>query len=252
MNPLNIIPAIYTYDHKSSVTNTTSVLEYEAAFEQALFYKEQGADGLYILDISVNHERKKNLIKFLKHLSSEVNIPLVIGGGIHSVKDVGELLNTGVEKVTVNSAAVKNPELIANIIKEFGKEKLLIGIDSKKSFGEWKVYLNGAKSRTEIDLNNWIKMCKIKGVQELVITLIPRKNESFDEYPIDVLREAIDGLGIPVHVAIGNLQVNMIIDIVKIEGVASLISGTYFLNKPGVIRQVKSLLNGSDEFHQAN
>jgi cyclase len=250
MNPLNIIPAIYTYDHKSSVTNTTSVLEYEAAFEQAMFYKEQGADGLYILDISVNHERKKNLVKFLKHLTTEVNIPIVVGGGIHSVKDVGELLGTGVEKVTVNSAAVKNPELIGNIIKEFGKEKLLIGIDSKKSFGEWKVYLNGAKSRTEIDLNNWIRMCKIKGVQELVITLIPRKNENFDDYPIDILRDAIRGLEIPIHVAIGNLQEQMILDIINIEGVSSIISGTYFLNKPGVIRHVKTLVSGSGELHQ--
>jgi cyclase len=246
MNALKIFPAIYTYDHKSSVTNTANVLEYEAAFEQAVFYAEQGADGIYILDISVNHERKKNLMKFLKNLTTQFKIPVVVGGGIHNVKDVRELLSTGVSKVTVNSAAVKNPELVKDIIKEFGKDSLLIGIDSKKSFGEWKVYLNGAKSRTEIDLKNWIKMCKVKGVGELVVTLVPRKHENFDDYPVDVLRDAIQDLALPVHVAIGNLQPQMIKDIVKIDNVISLISGTYFMNQPGKIREVKMMTNGAE------
>src|SRR5690606_36462033 len=111
-----LIPAIYTYDKNSSQTNSTNILEYEDAFEQALAFQEAGADELYVLDISVNNDRKRGLIKFLKHLSKNITVPIIVGGGIHNVRDAEEILATGVNKVTVNSAAVRNPDLIASVM----------------------------------------------------------------------------------------------------------------------------------------
>jgi imidazole glycerol-phosphate synthase subunit HisF len=244
MNTTKIIPAIYTYDKNSSQTNSLNILEYEDAFDQAVAYQEAGADELYILDISVNHDRKRGLLKFLKHLSKNIKLPIIVGGGIHNVRDVQEILATGVAKVTVNSAAVRNPDLIASVMKACGKDKLIIGVDSKRSFGEWKVYLNGAKSRTEIDLYNWVKLCRVKGIGEMVITLVARKSDDFDEYPIDILEDTIKNMDIPINVAIGNISEENLQKILNISTVSGIISGTYFLNRPEKILKLKqNMLN---------
>jgi len=242
MSSIQIIPAIYTYDSKSSQTSSINILEYDQAFNLALSYQNEGADCIYILDVSVNHERKRGLLKFLKHLSQHINLPIIVGGGVHNVKDVEDILAAGASKVTVNSAAVKNPELINAVIKSCGTESLIIGIDTKRSFGEWKVYLNGAKSRTEIDFFKWVKMCKLKGAGELVITLVPRKHDNFDEYPVEILQEATNQLEVPVYVTIGNIRLDALEGITKLDGIKGIISGTYFLNQPGKLREVKALI----------
>lgn len=138
--------------------------------ELAKLYAEQGADELVFLDITATHERRKTLAALVEEIAKEINIPFTVGGGITTVDDVYVLLQSGADKVSVNSAAVRNPQLIQDIADRFGSQCLVLAIDAKETEGQWLVYLNGGRLQTELSLFDWAKQAEHMGAGEILFT----------------------------------------------------------------------------------
>ena len=138
--------------------------------ELAKFYAENGADELVFLDISATEEKRKTLINLVLKVAEQVNIPFTVGGGISSVDDVTMLLNSGADKVSINSSAVKNPQLINELANKFGSQCIVVAIDAKRVSGTWKVHLVGGKVPTEINLFDWAKEVAERGAGEILFT----------------------------------------------------------------------------------
>jgi cyclase len=138
--------------------------------ELAKKYSNEGADELVFLDISATEEDRKTLIDLVRKVGETINIPFTVGGGISSVNDVEILLKNGADKVSINSSAVKNPQLINDLASAFGSQCIVVAIDAKLINGNWKVHLVGGKVATEIDLFDWAKEVENRGAGEILFT----------------------------------------------------------------------------------
>ncbi|KZS42212.1 imidazole glycerol phosphate synthase cyclase subunit [Aquimarina aggregata] len=138
--------------------------------ELADIYSKAGADELVFLDISATEERRKTLANLVLRVAEKVNIPFTVGGGISSVEDVDILLQNGADKVSVNSSAVKNPQLINDLAAKFGSQCITVAIDAKQIEGEWIVHLVGGKVPTQLNLFDWAKEVEQRGAGEILFT----------------------------------------------------------------------------------
>ncbi|WHF52572.1 imidazole glycerol phosphate synthase subunit HisF [Chryseobacterium gotjawalense] len=138
--------------------------------ELAKKYVKEGADELVFLDITATLEGRKTLIELVEKLSLEINIPFTIGGGISSVKDVEALLKAGADKISINSAAVRRPELVREIAQQFGNQCVVVAIDTKNINGEDYVFINGGKIQTELKTLDWVKTVADLGAGEILLT----------------------------------------------------------------------------------
>ena len=138
--------------------------------ELAKKYVKDGADELVFLDITATLEGRKTLIKLVEKLSLEINIPFTIGGGISSVQDVEALLKAGADKVSINSAAVRRPELVREIAQQFGNQCVVVAIDTKNINGEDYVFINGGKIQTQLKTLEWVKTVADLGAGEILLT----------------------------------------------------------------------------------
>ncbi|MCL6266011.1 imidazole glycerol phosphate synthase subunit HisF [Flagellimonas myxillae] len=138
--------------------------------ELAAIYAQEGADELVFLDISATEEKRKTLAELVYHVGEKVNIPFTVGGGISSIEDVDILLQNGADKVSINSSAVKRPELINELVAKFGSQCIVVAIDAKQIDGHWKVHLVGGKVPTERDLFEWAQEVEERGAGEILFT----------------------------------------------------------------------------------
>ncbi|MEO5650676.1 MAG: imidazole glycerol phosphate synthase subunit HisF [Ginsengibacter sp.] len=139
--------------------------------ELAKYYSLQGADELVFLDITATIEKRKTLVELVKKLAANINIPFTVGGGISSVDNILQLLQNGADKISVNTAAYKDPELLTRAANEFGSQCVVLAIDTKKeSDGEWYVYLNGGRIKTDTKTIDWAKRAVDLGAGEILLT----------------------------------------------------------------------------------
>ena len=138
--------------------------------ELAKIYSDEGADELVFLDISATEERRRTLVDLVRKVAATINIPFTVGGGISAVSDVEVLLQNGADKVSINSSAVKNPQLINDLAQKFGSQCVVVAIDAKQIDGEWMVHLVGGKVPTEIRLFDWAKEVEQRGAGEILFT----------------------------------------------------------------------------------
>ena len=138
--------------------------------ELAKKYAETGADELVFLDISATEERRATLIDLVRKVAATINIPFTVGGGISSVADVDVLLRNGADKISINSSAVKNPDLINEIAAKYGSQCVVVAIDAKQIDGDWIVHLVGGKVPTELNLFDWAKEVEQRGAGEILFT----------------------------------------------------------------------------------
>ncbi len=165
--------------------------------ELAQRYAGAGADELVFLDISATEERRKTLADLVYHVAEKVNIPFTVGGGISSVEDVDILLHNGADKVSINSAAVKNPRLINDLVAKFGSQCIVVAIDAKMIHGEWKVHLVGGKVPTELDLFKWAKEVESRGAGEILFTSMDHDGTK-NGFANDALARLSTELNIPI------------------------------------------------------
>ncbi|MDD2524889.1 MAG: imidazole glycerol phosphate synthase subunit HisF [Bacteroidales bacterium] len=168
------------------------------AVELGKAYSDQGADELVYLDITASHEGRKTFVDLVRRVASNISIPFTVGGGINELKDVDRLLNAGADKVSINSAALRNPRLIEEISTHFGSQVCVVAIDAKfENNGEWICYLNGGRIPTERDLFGWAKEAQDRGAGEILFTSMSHDGVK-EGYPNDALARLADTLKIPV------------------------------------------------------
>lgn len=144
--------------------------------ELAARYDREGADEVVFLDITASHEQRATIVELARHTAEEVFIPFTIGGGLRSVDDVRAVLAAGADKVSINSAAVRDPELITRCADRFGSQCIVVAIDAKRRPGtrEWEVYLNGGRLETGIEAVEWAARAAAAGAGELLVTSMDR------------------------------------------------------------------------------
>jgi len=133
-------------------------------------YSEKGADELVFLDITATHEKRKTMSELARSIARHLNIPFTIGGGITSIEDADAMLGAGADKVSINSAAVRRPELIDELSLNFGNQFVVLAVDARQIDGEWIVHLNGGRIATEIRLFDWVKEAESRGAGEILFT----------------------------------------------------------------------------------
>ena len=182
--------------------------------ELAKKYANTGADELVFLDISATEERRRTLVDMVRDVAAQVNIPFTVGGGISSVADVDVLLQNGADKVSVNSSAVKRPELVNELAQKFGSQCVVVAIDAKQIDGEWIVHLVGGKVPTELNLFDWAKEVEQRGAGEILFTSM-NNDGTKDGFANEALARLSEELNIPIIASGGAGNVQHFIDTFK-------------------------------------
>ncbi len=166
--------------------------------ELALLYSQQGADELVFLDITATVEKRKTLVELVKRIAANINIPFTVGGGISSVDDVSVLLQNGADKISVNTSAFKNTNLVNQLSREFGSQCVVLAIDTKKEEdGEWYVYLNGGRTKTETKTTDWAKQAVDLGAGEILLTSM-NNDGTKNGFALDITSILSNTLPVPV------------------------------------------------------
>lgn len=165
--------------------------------ELGVRYSEQGADELVFLDITASHEERKTFTELVKRIAANINIPFTIGGGINELSDVDRLLNAGADKVSVNSTAIRNPEIIEEIAKNFGSQVCVCAIDANFEDGIWSCYTSGGRNKTDKELFSWAKEAENLGAGEILFTSMNHDGVKTG-YANEALRRLSETLNIPV------------------------------------------------------
>lgn len=165
--------------------------------ELAKRYVVEGADELVFLDITATVDGRKTFVELVEKIAHEINIPFTVGGGISSVEDAGALVRAGADKVSVNSAAVKRPELVKEISDEFGSQFLVVAIDAGLVNGEWKVFVKGGREATELNVHEWAKQVEELGAGEILLTSMQHDGTKAG-FAIELTNKLANKLNIPV------------------------------------------------------
>lgn len=165
--------------------------------ELARTYAEIGADELVFLDITATNEGRKTFVQLVRSIAQNIDIPFTVGGGISSVEDVRPLLEGGADKISVNSAAVKRPELIDELVLAFGSQCIVVAIDAKLIEGEWIVHTHGGSKPTEINLFDWAKEVELRGAGEILFTSMNHDGTK-KGFAIEALKHMSETVSIPI------------------------------------------------------
>ncbi len=193
-----IIPCLDVKDGRTvKGTNFVNLRDAGDAVELAKIYSEQGADELVFLDITATVEKRRTLGELVRQVAAEINIPFTVGGGIGSVGDIEILLASGADKVSINTSAVKNPQILADAAKNFGSQCVVLAIDAKHNGTEWKVFLNGGRIETELDAVDWAKRGVALGAGEILLTSM-NADGTKNGFEIELTRAVSEAVNVPV------------------------------------------------------
>lgn len=210
--------------------------------ELGAFYAQQGADELVFLDITATHEKRKTLGELANRIAHQINIPFTVGGGISSVEDVQVLLQQGADKISVNSAAFRNPALLKELAKEFGSQCVVLAIDTRQEAdGEWYVYLNGGRIKTEKKCSEWAKEAVELGAGEILLTSMNHDGTK-QGFALDITAKISAALPVPVIASGGGGTMPHFVDIFT-EGLAdAALAASIFHFKEIAIPDLKKYL----------
>lgn len=193
-----IIPCLDIKDGQTvKGTNFVNLRQAGDPVELGKTYSEQGADELVYLDITASHEGRKTFTELVRRIAAEISIPFTVGGGIHELQDVDRLLNAGADKVSINSAAIRNPQLVDDIARHFGSQVCVVAIDARQTEKGWKCYLNGGRVETDRYLMEWAREVNDRGAGEILFTSMDHDGVKTG-YANQALAELSDLLSIPV------------------------------------------------------
>ncbi len=209
--------------------------------ENAKAYDEQGADEIAFLDITASHEDREILIDIVRKTAEAVFIPLTVGGGIKRLEDIRNLLRAGADKVSINTAAVKNPALVEKASKRFGSQCIVIAIDAKKRGQGWEVYTHGGRVPTGIDAVLWAKEMEEMGAGEILLTSMDRDGTK-DGYDIGLTRTISETVGIPVIASGGVGSLEHLYEGLVFGKADAVLAASIFHYREYSVKQVKSYL----------
>ena len=209
--------------------------------ELAIEYARQGADELVFLDITATNEKRKTLSELVTRIAKHINIPFTVGGGISSVEDVSILLNAGADKISVNTSAVKNPQLIKELANQFGSQCVVLAIDTKFENNDWYVYLNGGRVKTDLKTIDWAKQAVGLGAGEILLTSM-NNDGTKDGFAIDITKQISEAVNVPVIASGGAGNMEHFKNIFKNGKADAALAASVFHYKEIAIPQLKTYL----------
>jgi cyclase len=193
-----IIPCLDVKDGRTvKGTNFVNLRDAGDAVELAKIYSAQGADELVFLDITATNEKRKTLSDLVKKVAAEINIPFTVGGGINTMLDIEILLDSGADKVSINTSAIKNPQILADASKNFGSQCVILAIDAKRVGASWKVFLNGGRVKTDLDAVEWARKGVESGAGEILLTSMDADGTR-DGFAVELTRTVSEKVNVPV------------------------------------------------------
>lgn len=214
--------------------------------EVAKKYNEQGADEITFLDITASHEDRDTTVNTVEKIAAEVFIPLTVGGGIRELGDIRKMLNAGADKVSINSAAVKNPEFVKAAAERFGSQCIVVAIDAKcvSAEGEpkrWEIFTHGGRKPTGIDAVEWAKKMCDYGAGEILLTSMDRDGTK-DGFDLGVTRAIADAVSIPVIASGGVGELQHLVDGVIKGGADAVLAASIFHFGQFTVPQAKAFM----------
>jgi cyclase len=215
--------------------------------EQAMVYDAERADELIFLDITASHEQREIMRDVVRRVAEEVFIPFTVGGGLRTAEDVRQMLVAGADKVSINSAAVRRPELIAEGAKRFGSQCIVVAIDAKRipvgdgDLPRWEVYINGGRVPTGLDTVAWAKEAEDRGAGEILLTSMDADGTQ-NGYDVTLLRAVTDVVRVPVIASGGAGQLEHFYQALTDGGASAALAASLFHYKQLTIAQVKAYL----------
>ena len=210
--------------------------------EIARRYNEQGADELTFLDITASSDDRGIIFRMIEQVAKQVFIPLTVGGGVRQVEDVRDLLNAGADKVSINTSAVVNPQLVADASARYGSQCIVVAIDAKQvAAGKWEVFTHGGRKATGLDAVEWAKKMQTLGAGEILLTSMDRDGQKIG-FNLPLTRAVSDALEIPVIASggVGNLQ--HLVDGVKLGGADAVLAASIFHYGEYTVQQAKQFM----------
>jgi cyclase len=193
-----IIPCLDVKDGRTvKGTNFVNLRDAGDAVKLAKAYSRQGADEIVFLDITATNEKRRTLVELVRRVAAEINIPFTVGGGIGSVEDIEILLGAGADKVSINTAAAKNPGLLRESARRFGSQCIVLAIDARKIENRWKVFLNGGRIETGFDAVEWAREGAALGAGEILLTSMDRDGTK-NGFEVELTRAVSCSVRVPV------------------------------------------------------
>lgn len=237
-----IIPCLDIKDGRTvKGVNFENIRDAGDPIELGALYAEQGADELVFLDITATNERRKTLSELVTRIAKHVNIPFTVGGGISSVEDVNVLLQSGADKISVNTSAFKRPELVDELAKEFGSQCVVLAIDTRFEDGDWYVYLNGGRVKTDIKAYDWAKEAVQRGAGEILLTSM-NNDGTKQGFALDITGKLSQNLNVPVIASGGAGTMQHFMDVFENAHADAALAASIFHYKEIEIQALKTYL----------
>ncbi len=209
--------------------------------EQAEVYNRQGADELVFLDITASYENRKPIYDVITQTAEKVFIPLTVGGGVSSLEDVRKLLKSGADKVSINTAAINDPELVKVASSEFGSQCIVVAIDAKRKQNSWEVYIKGGRVPTGIDAIDWAKKVEELGAGEILLTSMDRDGTKLG-YDLELTKSVSQAVNIPVIASGGAGTLHHFYQAFTIGGADAVLAASIFHYGEYTIHEAKKYL----------
>lgn len=237
-----IIPCLDIKDGRTvKGVNFENIRDAGDPIELGALYAEQGADELVFLDITATNERRKTLSELVTRIAKNVNIPFTVGGGISSVEDVNVLLQSGADKISVNTSAFKRPGLVDELAREFGSQCVVLAIDTRFEDGDWYVYLNGGRVKTEIKAYDWAKEAVQRGAGEILLTSM-NNDGTKQGFALDITAKLSQNLNVPVIASGGAGTMEHFMDVFGTAQADAALAASIFHYKEIEIQALKTYL----------
>ncbi|MCQ9206390.1 MAG: imidazole glycerol phosphate synthase subunit HisF [Omnitrophica bacterium] len=209
--------------------------------ENAKFYNDEGADELVFLDITASVENRKTMLDVVRRVAEKVFMPFTVGGGVSSLDDIRNLLNAGCDKVSINTQAVKRPDLISEASDKFGAQCIVVAIDAKRDADRWEVYVNGGRNATGQDAIEWAKKAASLGAGEILLTSMDRDGTK-DGYDTELTRKISEAVNIPIIASGGCGKLEHFCVALKDGKADAALAASVFHYKEFSIKEVKEYL----------
>jgi len=210
--------------------------------EQAKIYSDGGADEICFLDITASSENRDTIYDVVERTSKECFVPLTVGGGVRGVDDINKLLNCGADKVSINTAAVLNPEIIIESSKKFGAQCIVVAIDAKKNGNTWEVFTHGGRNNTGIDAIEFAKKMENSGAGELLVTSMDRDGTQVG-YDNDLMLKISSTVNIPMIASGGVGSLDHLVEGIKLGNASAVLAASIFHYGIHSINEAKQYLN---------
>ena len=210
--------------------------------EQAKVYSDGGADEICFLDITASNENRDTIYNVVKDTSKKCFVPLTVGGGVRSIEDINKLLNCGADKISINTAAVQNAELVIESSKKFGSQCIVVAIDAKKNGEIWEVFTHGGRKNTGINAIEFAKKMEECGAGELLITSMDRDGTQVG-YDIDLMNKISSTINIPVIASGGVGNLDHLVDGIKLGKASAVLAASIFHYGKYSVKEAKQYLD---------